>query len=53
MFLDQIIEPDSMEKELSPRDVYKVVNKDSKIHVFELVRSHRQVDSQIRGMSSY
>jgi hypothetical protein len=43
MFSNQLFEPDPMEKELSPWDIYKDVNKDSKIHDFELVVAHHQL----------
>ena len=40
MFIGQLFEPDPMEKDLSPWDLYKGVTEDSMIHVFELVMTH-------------
>ena len=34
MFIDQLFEPDLMEKDLSPWDLFKGVTEDSMIHVF-------------------
>ena len=37
MFIDKLFEPNQLDQELSPWDLYKIVDKDSKIHVLELV----------------
>ena len=36
MFIDQLFEPDQMEKDLSPWDLYKGVIEDSMFHAFKL-----------------
>ena len=43
MFLEQLFEPDPMEKDLSSWDLYKVATEDNMIHVFELVVLHHQL----------
>ena len=43
MFLNQLFEPNPMEKELSPWDPYKGVTEDSMIHVFEVVMPYYQL----------
>ena len=37
IFLDQLFEPDPMEYDLNPWDLYKGAKEDYMIHVFELV----------------
>ena len=46
-------DPDQMELDLSPWDLYKGATKDYMIHVFELVVLHHQLYSQIWGTSSH
>ena len=41
--IDQLFEPNRMEKDLSSSDHHKGVTEDSVFHVFELVMTHHQL----------
>ena len=45
MLIGQLFEPDQMEKDLSPWDlyIYKVVSENSMIHIFGLVMIYCQI----------
>ena len=43
MFMDQLFEPDPMEKSSSPWDLYKGATEDSIILIFKLVLTHHQL----------